>query len=59
MALTAVYALTLYFIAGVINQFDGICKLMCLGAAFVGLLASFSNLLLSYRRKSAFTAVNR
>jgi len=44
MTLTVVYAFTLYFIAGIIKQFDGICKLMCLGAAFVGLLASFSNL---------------
>jgi len=44
MMLTIVYAFSLYYIAGVIKQFDGICKLMCLGAAFVGLLTSFSNL---------------
>jgi hypothetical protein len=94
MTLTTVYAFTLYFIAGVINLFDGICKPLCLGPAFVGLLPSFSNpsgaftgsticvfgigidgvayltfgivfaagvadLLLSCRRKSMFTTVNR
>jgi hypothetical protein len=43
-ALTAIAAVLLYYIARLVPKLDEMCKLTCLGASVVGIMASLSNL---------------